>query len=83
MSIPTLTEVREAYLERFGRVPFTHHEWDAIRDILRARQAGVGYGWMRQAIGIIWKLDDPRGYLDDERLIELHTPKRRARKAKR
>jgi hypothetical protein len=28
---------------------------------------------MRQAIGLAWKLDDPVGYIDDDRIVELHT----------
>jgi hypothetical protein len=40
--------------------------------IRTARSLGVGYGWMRQAIGMAWKLDDPVGYVDDARIVELY-----------
>lgn len=40
---------------------------EAMRE---ARRAGVGYGWMRQMIGFEWKLVDPVGYIDDNRIRE-------------
>jgi hypothetical protein len=52
---------------------------DAVAD---ARRRGVGFGWMRQAIGIAWRLKDPVGYMDDERIRDLFAPKKTKRKSR-
>jgi hypothetical protein len=69
---PTEKELEAAYAEQFPRCRIGPAERLFLTFILVARSRGVGYGWMRQAIGIAWKLADPVGYIDDDRIIELH-----------
>ena len=78
MSDPTEQEMVAAYAREFPQCRLNSHERAFLTLIRVARLNGVGYGWMRQAIGLTWKVADPVGYIDDDRIIELH----RARVAK-
>jgi hypothetical protein len=71
MSIPTRLDIAAEFIRQFPRCRLTYDEHVFLQMIHVARSNGVGYGWMRQAIGLAWKLDDPVGYIDDERLIAL------------
>ena len=73
MSIPTDQEIIAEYRRQFPGAGLGEHERAFLAIIVLARSHGVGYGWMRQAIGLAWKLDDPVGYIDDDRIVELHT----------
>jgi len=72
MNNPTELKMVEIYRREFPQAQLSSHERSFLAFIHIARAQGVGYGWMRQAIGVIWKEADPVGYIDDERLIEIH-----------
>jgi hypothetical protein len=42
-----------------------------IEAMREARMGGVGYGWMRQVIGVEWKHVDQIAYIDDDRIREM------------
>ena len=71
MTTPTRKDIVEAFAREFPGCPLGHAEHAFLSFLVAAREQGVGYGWMRQAIGIAWKCEDPLGYLDDERIIGL------------
>lgn len=73
MNPPTAHEIAAAFRREFPRCVFGAMEQAFLLSVHLARKSGMGYGWMRQAIGIAWKLEDPVGYIDDARIIELHT----------
>lgn len=50
----------------------TAAEHDFIAAMRAAATAGVGYGWMRQMVGIEWRHRDPVGGLDDEELLLIY-----------
>lgn len=72
MSVPTELEIVAEFRRQFPLLRPTDAERAVLAYLHIARSHGVGYGWMRQALGIAWKLEDPIGYIDDERLIGLH-----------
>lgn len=71
MSIPTAEQIETAFIREFPRCMLTERERAFLDELVLARARGIGYGWMRQAIGMAWKLDDSVGYIDDDRLIAL------------
>jgi hypothetical protein len=73
MKNPTVEEIANAYRRKFPGCIMTDQERDFLASIHRARSQGVGFGWMREAVGLAYKVADPVGYVDDERLIALHT----------
>jgi hypothetical protein len=62
----------EVYRRTFPSYKLTDSERAFLATIHTQRSAGTGYGWMRQAIGMAWKVADQYGYMDDDRLVELH-----------
>jgi hypothetical protein len=72
---PTELELVTEYQRLFGAERLSDSERAFLAFVHICRSHGVGFGWMRQAIGIAWKLADPVGYIDDDRIIELYTPK--------
>lgn len=81
-SPPNGPEIVAEFARRFPECRLSEDERRFLSSINVAAWAGVGYGFMRQAIGLTWKLHDPVGYIDDERIIELHAPRKRTRKKK-
>jgi len=75
---PTEAEMVAEYQRVFSRCTISNHERAFLAFIHIARSHGVGFGWMRQAIGLAWRLADPLGYIDDDRVIALHTPDSKA-----
>ena len=75
MSPPNAEQILAAWQAEFPDAPAllrtTFAEDFFLAVIHLARTQGVGYGWMRQAIGIAWKLEDPNGYFDDAKLLGL------------
>ena len=72
MSIPTELELIAEYKRKFSLCAISNSERAFLAMLSLARSHGVGYGFMRQAVGIAWKLEDPIGYIDDDRIISLH-----------
>jgi len=70
---PTELEIAAEYKREFPLCRLSGHERAFLAMIHVARSHGVGFGWMRQAVGLAWKVADPIGYTDDERVIALHT----------
>jgi len=83
MTNPTELQMVAAFRDAFPLCSVSEHERAFLAFVHIARSHGVGYGWMRQAIGIAWKLADPFGYLDDERLVSLHATATDKAEAKR
>lgn len=52
-------------------------ECEFIAAMRRAAAFGVGYGWMRQIIGVEWRHVDPVGGIDDDVVAELATRRRK------
>lgn len=73
MKNPTEQEMVAAYTREFPAARLGDHERDFLAHVHLARSRGVGWGFMRQAIGMHWKEADPVGYIDDQRLIDLYT----------
>lgn len=71
MKSPTATEIEATMRQEFPGLIALPCEKTFLAAVAHARSHGVGYGWMRQAIGFAWKAEDPVGYIDDARLIEL------------
>ena len=76
MKNPTEQEMVAAYAREFPMAYVGAHERDFLAFLHLSRSRGVGWGFMRQAVGMHWKEADPIGYIDDQRVIELHTYKR-------
>jgi hypothetical protein len=73
MKNPTELEMADAYRREFPLCNLSGPERAFLAFIHLSRRGGaVGYGWMRQAIGMAWKLADPLGYIDDQRIIDLN-----------
>lgn len=70
MRNPTEEECVLAFRKAYGG-QIGGHERAFFAFLHIARSHGVGYGFMRQAIGLAWRLADPVGYIDDARLLEL------------
>jgi len=79
---PTPIQIVEEMKREFPMCSVTIAELAFLNALVEARRSGVGFGWMRQAIGIAWRLKDPRGYMDDSRIIEMYAPKKKTRKKK-
>lgn len=77
MKNPTELEIAAEFEKTYPLCGINEHERAFLAFIHIARSHGVGYGWMRQAVGIAWKVADPVGYIDDQRIVELHTKKPR------
>lgn len=73
MKNPTELEMVAEYRRVFPLCGIGESERAFLAFVHIARSHGVGYGWMRQAVGLAWKLADPVGYIDDDRVIALHT----------
>jgi len=73
MKNPTIEEIAKAYYRQFPDCVLSDHERAFLASIHHARSQGVGFGWMRTVVGLAYKVADPDGYIDDERLIALHT----------
>lgn len=69
---PTELEIAAVYERAFPASRLTGPERAFLAYIHLARSHGVGYGWMRQAIGLAWKTADPVGYIDDDVIIRLY-----------
>ncbi len=72
MSNPTEQEIADAYQREFPGCLLTASMRVFMTAIHVARSRGVGFGWMRQVVGLAWKLADPYGCIDDERIVALH-----------
>ena len=70
---PTEQEMVAAYAREFPGARIGDHERAFLAFLHIARSHGVGWGFMRQAVGMHWKEADPVGYIDDQRIIDLHT----------
>lgn len=68
--VPTEKQIAEAFEGAFPLCPLNGRERAFLAFISIARSSGVGYGWMRQAVGLAWKVEDPVGYIDDQRLVD-------------
>ncbi len=55
-----------------SRCRVTRQEFAFIIARRSARASGVGYGWMRQILGIEWRHADPISGLDDEELLRIY-----------
>ena len=66
---PTELEIAAEYKRVFPLCHLSEHERAFLATIYIARSHGVGFGWMRQAVGLAWKVADPIGYIDDDRVI--------------
>ena len=73
----------QGVVKQFPHAHFSDAEREFIVHLCDARSRCVGYGWMRQMIGIAWRLSDPIGYIDDDRIRELYAPKKRKRRIKK
>jgi hypothetical protein len=74
MKNPTEQEIADAYQREFPGCHIGTPERAFLAFIHVARSHVVGFGWMRQAIGLAWKLADPVGYVDDDQVIKLYAP---------
>ena len=71
MKNPTELEMVDVYRREFPLSRIGDSERAFLAFVHIARSHGVGWGFMRQAIGLHWKEADPVGYIDDARIRKL------------
>ena len=71
MKNPTELEMVAAYAREFPGTRIGGHERAFLATVHIARSHGVGWGFMRQAVGMHWKEADAIGYIDDDRVRDL------------
>jgi hypothetical protein len=77
---PTELEIAAEFKRQFPIAHLSESERAFLAFIHIARAHGIGYGWMRQAVGIAWRVADPVGYIDDERIVEWQAARARISK---